>query len=451
MAYFRRLTRSAMVVVSVGVAFGACGGDDESSGSAGSAGSAGVGGGASGAAGVGASGSGGGGGTDASAGAGGATNPFDCSPASGAFPNLKLTELLAGFDRPLIAASPPGDDQRLFVGEQAGVLHVYKNGQLLPTPFLDISGRVNDAGNEQGLLGLAFHPSYAQNGRFYVHYTGKTPLSGDTVVSEFTRSTSDPDQADPSSEKLVLTVDQPESNHNGGSIEFRNGLLFLGLGDGGGGGDQHGTIGNGQSLSTLLGKILRIDPDAPAGGKQYGIPSGNMSGAGVLPEIWSYGLRNPYRFSFDACTGDLYMADVGQNKIEEIDVEPAGAASGLNYGWRVMEGSQCFNPATGCDTSGKVLPAAEYDHTKGCSVTGGYVYRGSAIPGLRGYYLYADFCSGNFWRFRWDGAQAQELSEITGEINPGGIGAISSFGQDAKGELYVTSFSGGKLFRIDAE
>jgi glucose/arabinose dehydrogenase len=288
-----------------------------------------------------------------------------------------------------------------------------------------------------------------------VHYSTQARnglANGDTVLSEWRRSAADPDLADATSERVLLTVSQPQTNHNGGMIEFGpGGFLFIGLGDGGGAGDVHGTAGNAQNTSTLLGKILRIDVDAQAPGKAYGIPAGNMTGQGVLPELWSYGLRNPWRFSFDACTGDLYIGDVGQNSWEEIDVEPSGQ-SGCNYGWRLLEGTHCFRPTQDCDPDGKTVhPVAEYGRGEGCSVTGGYVYRGSRIPALRGTYLYADYCTARFWAFEYSGGRALNHRELTSEINPLPIPQISSFGQDATGELYVTSLSGGTVHRIEAK
>jgi glucose/arabinose dehydrogenase len=427
----------------------ACGESESGSGSGGVSQ-----GGASGAAGKG-SGGGGAGGKAGSGGSGGGGG-FDCSAAVGEPPALKLTELpTSGLERPVLAISPPGDTERLFVMEQAGVIHVIKNGAQLPTPFLDIEELVTRAGNEQGLLGLAFHPGYAQNGRFFVHYSargggGHSP--NDAVIAEYTRSTGNPDQAD-TTEKVLLTQSDNESNHNGGSIEFspKDGFLYIGFGDGGGAEDVHGSNGNGQALDTLLGKILRIDVDTPAGGKPYGIPAGNMTTGGALPEIFAYGIRNAWRMSFDACTGDLFIGDVGQYEVEEISVAPAGQGQ-QNFGWRLLEGSSCFNPRSDCDPGNQtVRPIAEYTHSSGCSVTGGYVYRGSKIPGLRGTYLYADYCSGRFWALRYEGGQAQNAREITSDLNSARIGDISSFGQDASGELYVTSFDGNAVFRIDPE
>lgn len=442
--------------IAIAVGMVGCGSDDDGGGGpadgGNSGGSSGTGGGASGSGGNGAAGTGGTSGSGGVGGAGGATL-FDCSPASGTVPNLKLTPYATGLSSPTVGTAPLGDAERLFVAERGGQIQIVKAGAKLAQPFLNISDRIA-AGGERGLLGLAFHPNYATNGRFFVHYSGngKTAPTGDTVISEFSASG---DIADDTSEKVLLTVPQPEGNHNGGSIEFRpgdGGRLYIALGDGGGAGDVHGTDGNGQNLDTLLGKILRIDVDAaPAGGLKYAIPAGNMSGAGTRAELWSYGLRNPWKTTFDVCTGDMYIGDVGQGKIEEIDVEPAGSASGTNWGWRVMEGSSCYE-GTSCDKSGKKLPVAEYTHAKGCSVTGGYVYRGSKIPGLRGVYIYADYCSGNFWRLTFNGTTAVDASEITSDINPGtALKNISSFGQDGVGEVYVFGLNNGTVYRIEAE
>ncbi len=385
-------------------------------------------------------------------GSAGSTGLFDCTASSAAIPTLKLTQI-AKLIRPLIAESLPRLPNALVLGEQRGVLHVLEGGALRPSPLLDISSRVLQAGSEQGLLGLAFHPAYADNGRFYLNYTanGATAPQGSSVISEFTLS-ANPNVADANSERVLLSVAQPQANHNGGALVFRDGLLFIGLGDGGNIGDSgpgHAPGGNAQSLDSLLGKLLRIDVDSKSPGLAYAIPTGNMSGPNVRGEIWSYGLRNPYRFSVDPCTSDLYLADVGQNTTEEVNVEPATAASGRNYGWRVMEGSQCYNSAS-CDKSGMTLPVAEYDHSAGCSIIGGHVYRGSKIPGLRGYYLYADYCSGRFWALRWDGKSATGPQEISANLNPGAkTTQITSFGQDATGELYVMSLTYGFVFRID--
>ena len=435
-----------------------CGSDDEGGGSSGGASGSGGSGGATGGQGgtatggaagassggnAGTGGTGAAGGTGGTAGGGGSSGSYNCDAPLGTPPKLKLAEVAKGYSKPVFVVFPPGETTRMFVGEQGGTIRLFKNGSKVAKAVLSLS--VNTEKAEQGLLGMDFHPKFATNNKFYVYYSTGTG-AGSSRISEFVLKG---DVADKGSERVILQVKQPEWNHNGGMLLFgKDGFLRIFLGDGGGGGDPHGPKGNGQNLDTLLGKILRIDVDKKASGKEYGIPSGNMSGSGVRPEIWSYGWRNPWRGSFDACTGDLYVGDVGQGSIEEIDVEPAGSKSGLNYGWRVMEGSKCFNPKSGCDKTGKVLPVAEYDHSKGVSVTGGYVYRGSKIPGLRGQFLYADYGSGRFWRFRWDGKGAAGLKDITADISPK-ISGISSFGQDGSGEIYVLSRGAGAVYRFE--
>jgi glucose/arabinose dehydrogenase len=340
---------------------------------------------------------------------------------------------------PVDLTSPPGD-ARLFVVEKQGRIRIIRDGSLLPQAFLDITSQVS-SGGEQGLLGLAFHPDYAVNGRFVVNYTD---LSGDTHIAEFTVS-ADPDQANPATERLVLGVDQPFANHNGGQVAFGpDGYLYVALGDGGGGGDP---LENAQSLTTLLGKLLRIDLDA---GFPYGIPPDNpfAATAAARAEIWSYGLRNPWRFSFDRTTGDLYLGDVGQNEFEEIDVSTAaeGSGRGANFGWDILEGDICFESPSGCDRSGLLPPAVQYDHDDGCSVTGGYVYRGSAIPALQGTYFYSDFCSGWVRSFRFENGTATDEREWPALA----AGSVTSFGQDDAGELYVLT-SAGSVYRIVEE
>ena len=358
------------------------------------------------------------------------------APPEGTVP-VGLEPVAAGLEFPLYLTAPPGD-ARLFIVEKGGAIRLVKDGALLPTPFLDLRGLVS-TGNEQGLLGLAFPPDYASTGRFVVHYTD---AAGDTRLSTFLVS-ADPDVADPATESVLLAVDQPFSNHNGGQILFGpDGCLYLGLGDGGGSGDPENRA---QSLGDPLGSILRIDP---AGGTPYAVPPDNpfVGVPDARPEIWSYGLRNPWRFTIDRGTGDLYIADVGQNQWEEIDYAPAaeGAGRGVNYGWRRMEGRHCFESGA-CDQSGLALPVLEYSHGAGaCSVSGGHVYRGAAIPALQGHYFYADFCLGWVRSLRVEaGVVVEEADWPT--LRPGG--SIPSFGEDAAGELYVL-VADGRVLKI---
>jgi glucose/arabinose dehydrogenase len=351
-------------------------------------------------------------------------------PPQGTVP-VALQQVAGGLAFPLYLTTPPGDP-RLFVVEKGGAIRIIANGAVLPTPFLDLTSRVS-TGSEQGLLGLAFDPAYATTGRFVVHYTDP---AGDTRLSSFHVST-DPDRADPASEEVLIAIDQPFPNHNGGQIVFGpDGFLYFGLGDGGSGGDPNGT---GQRLDDLLGSILRL---SLAGATGYTVPADNpfVGVSGARPEVWSHGLRNPWRFSFDRLTGDLYIGDVGESRLEEVDVAPAGAGGGrgVNYGWNVMEGTSCYASA-GCDTTGLALPVLVYDHGQGCSVTGGYVYRGSAIPALQGHYFYADYCSGFVRSFRFAGGEVVDQTDWP-TLRPGG--AVPSFGEDAAGELYVLSADG---------
>jgi glucose/arabinose dehydrogenase len=348
-----------------------------------------------------------------------------------------LQEITRGLAFPLYLTSPPGDD-RLFVVEKGGAIRIIEDGVVLDEPFLDLSGRVSE-GAEQGLLGLAFPPDYASSGRFVVHYTD---LDGDTRVSFF-RVLDDPNRADSASESRVLTVQQPAPNHNGGQILFGpDGMLYIGLGDGGShdGGDE----GRGQSLDDLLGSILRIDVTSGSG---YTVPADNpfVGTDGVRPEIWSYGLRNPWRFSFDRGTGDLYIADVGAKLWEEVNRASAqdGAGRGVNYGWSRMEGPECL--VAGCDESGLTLPVLQYDHTKGCAVTGGYVYRGAEIPSIEGQYFYGDFCQGWVHSIPAEGEPGEPVDWPP--LSPGEN--ITSFGEDADGSLYILTASGG-VFKIVA-
>jgi glucose/arabinose dehydrogenase len=360
------------------------------------------------------------------------------SPTRDCLPHLQLTAVVRDLDQPLFFGAADGDDTRLYVVEQPGRIRLLKNGALTATPFLDISDAIS-AGGERGLLGLAFHPQYVTNGRFFVNYTNP---AGDTVIAEYRRSATDPDVAAPDAARVFFTVTQPFPNHNGGMVAFgSDGLLYIGLGDGGSGGDPQN---NGQSLDTKLGKILRIDVDA------YPTPpAGNLAGGD--PDIWDFGLRNPFRFSFDRGTGDLYIGDVGQDRFEEIDLELRGGG-GRNYGWRITEGLHCFNPATGCNLTGITLPVVEYGHQDGCSVIGGYVYRGRAIPGIVGRYFYGDFCSHRIWSFVRDGALVTSTLELTDDLDPThALRGITSFGEDAAGELYVVDGGSGVVFRVDPE
>jgi hypothetical protein len=350
-----------------------------------------------------------------------------------------LVLVAQGLDEPVFVTAPAGDP-RLFVVEKTGRVRIVRNDTVLAGVFLDLSTQVS-GGGEQGLLSLAFHPDYAQNGRVYASYTNR---AGDTRVVRYTVS-ADPERVDPSTADTVLALAQPYANHNGGLVAFGpDGFLYVGLGDGGAAGDP---LRAGQDLGNLLGKLLRLDVDRASG---YGIPAGNpfVGQSGARGEIWSYGLRNPWRFAFDRLTGDLYIADVGQGQWEEIDVAEAadGAGRGVNYGWNVMEGAHCYAAAT-CSTTGLTLPLVEYSHAEGCSVTGGYVYRGSAVTTLRGHYFYADYCAGWIRSFRVASGVATDARDWTGTLDAGG--QISSFGEDAAGELYVMTL-GGRVWRIAA-
>jgi glucose/arabinose dehydrogenase len=366
------------------------------------------------------------------------------TPSGGAPPpdssGARLEQVATGLDFPVYLTAPAGD-ARLFVVEKTGRIRIVRNGAVVAAPFLDLSARVSD-GSEQGLLGLAFDPHYAQNGRFFVDYTDK---DGNTRISRFSVSSSSADVADAASESAVIEIDQPYANHNGGQVVFGpDGYLYIGMGDGGSGGDPQG---HGQNAGDLLASILRVDVSAASG---YAIPADNpfVHQAGARGELWDIGLRNPWRFSFDRSGGDLYIADVGQNAWEEVDVSPAsnGAGRGLNYGWNRMEGTHCYEGST-CDRQGLTLPVLEYDHADGCSITGGYVYRGSAVPALRGMYFYADYCSGWVRSFTFAGGRATDPRSWP-SLRPGG--QITSFGEDANGELYILQ-SDGKVFRVVAQ
>ena len=345
---------------------------------------------------------------------------------------LAVTTVVSGLASPLFLTAPD-NDPRLFIVEQGGRIRIVENGELLATPFLDIASQIS-SGGERGLLGLAFHPRYATNGFFFVNFTDP---DGHTRVVRYTVS-ANRSVANAGSAKLIIRVDQPNSNHNGGMIAFGpDDMLYIGMGDGGGSGDVQN---HAQNRADLLGDMLRLNVDA---GDPYTPAAGNpfLSTPNVRPEIWAYGLRNPWRFSFDRTGRNLYIADVGQNAREEVNVVPTTRA-GVNYGWRIMEGSSCYNAAT-CNQTGLTLPVLDYAHSPACSVTGGYVYRGTAIPGIVGHYFYSDYCGGWLRSFRYADGAATEPRDWGLEL-----GSVLSFGEDAAGELYILSATGGRVLRI---
>ena len=367
--------------------------------------------------------------------------------ASGSPPDLAslhvaLNTVVTGLESPIGVVNSGDGSRRLFIVEQGGRIGIVRDGRLIDAPFLDIANRVS-AGGERGLLGLAFHPGFPRDARFFVDYTD---TDGNTVVASFSVPTAAADEADPGSEQVLLHIEQPFANHNGGQLAFgADGMLYMGMGDGGGAGDPHG---NGQRTDTLLGKILRIDVDHPSSDRPYGIPADNpFAKAGGMPEIWALGLRNPWRFSFDSLTHDLWIGDVGQGQWEEIDHQRAGTGAGANYGWNVMEGDHCYATGQQCDPSRFVAPVAEYGHDVGCAVTGGYVGRGSAPgdAGLRGVYVFGDYCSGRIW-----GLDAAGAAGVRPTLLLESGRQISSFGQDASGALYLTDLTRGELVRLTA-
>jgi glucose/arabinose dehydrogenase len=357
------------------------------------------------------------------------------SPPTSPNPALyQLTEVARGLAQPLLVTH--AGDGRLFIIEKPGRIRIFQSGSLLPTPFLDVTGLVS-LGNEQGLLGLAFHPQYATNGWFFINYTRG---DGDTVVARYTRSATNPNLADSATASIVLVVDQPFSNHNGGHMAFgRDGFLYIGLGDGGSGGDPQNRA---QNTNDLLGKMLRLNVNQ----LPYTIPSNNpfVGRSGFRGEIWSLGLRNPWRWSFDRLNGDLYIGDVGQGNIEELNRVPGTSAGGENYEWNFYEGTNRYR--AGEPTVGtRVGPFHQYDHSQGCSVTGGYVYRGSRLAALQGVYFFADYCNGRIWSAFRDASNRWLVAPFI----ESGV-ALSSFGEDSAGELYINDLSGGRIFRLDA-
>ncbi len=360
--------------------------------------------------------------------------------AKGADPPIALTPVITGLTQPVHITHAGDGSGRLFLVQQTGQIKIFQNGALSPVPFLDISSRVSCCG-EQGLLSIAFPPQFAQKGYFYASYTN---ISGNSVISRFSL-TANPDVADPATEQILLMVTQPFSNHNGGLMAFGpDGFLYIGFGDGGSGGDPNNFAQNLTDLpgnQKLLGKMLRIDVES--GTQPYAIPPTNPLLNGVRSEIWALGLRNPWRFSFDRQTGDLYIADVGQASFEEIDFQPAASPGGQNYGWRLMEGNHCFNPPTNCNDGTLTLPVHEYDHTQGdCSVIGGFVYRGTRYVSMQGVYFYGDLCSGRIWGLRNLGGIWQNQLLIDSSLS------ITTFGEDENGEIYVADYAAGVIYRI---
>jgi glucose/arabinose dehydrogenase len=430
------------------------------------AGGTGTGGAATGGAGTGATGAGGtgtGGAATGGASGGGVvpgTAGYDCTPASGTVPALQATPILtSGVDQPIVVAHEPnGAAGRIFVLSRLGRIHIVENGSLRAAPFLDFSSKVvagQGGADERGALGLAFHPDYATNGLLYVHYNDADDPNdtGDSIIEEYEVS-SDPNVATPTSGRVVLRVEQPANsssvfrNHKGGAINFgADGFLYIGLGDGGDSGDPSG---NGQDVTALLGKILRINPVA-SGSDAYTVPAGNLKDtmSNAAPEVWDYGLRNPFRSTFDGCTGDFYIGDVGQSAWEEVNVEKAGEG-GKNYGWNSMEGNHCYEPPSGCNETGITLPVLEYDRTSagGKSVIGGAVYRGSSLPGLRGSYIYGDYDTGNIWRTVYDRTAGTVSTPVSLKMDLNNVSALVAINNGPDGEIYFTSIAG-SIYKLE--
>ena len=383
--------------------------------------------------------------------------------------NLSSVLIADGYKKPVFITSSPNNAKLLYIVEQAGLIKIINDGKKLSRPFFDINKRVvnpNRPGDERGLLGFAFHPNHTNNGKFYINYMDN---DGNTIISEF--STNSELRADHKSERIILKLKQPYGNHNGGDIQFGpDGYLYISIGDGGKAGDP---LNAGQDLSSLFGKIIRIDIEQ----KPYGIPKSNpfFGQKDKREEIWAWGLRNVWRFSFDKQTGDKYLADVGQNKWEEVNFEPASSKGGLNYGWRIMEANHCYDPKENCPTEGLIKPIIEYPNdanhpafafriieelsfsetdVEGCSVTGGYVYRGQKIKSMQGQYIFGDYCSGNIWTLKVVNGKAINFKNRTEEINIGGgefTTYISSFGQDSDGEIYIIDYNGGIYKLIESD
>jgi glucose/arabinose dehydrogenase len=368
------------------------------------------------------------------------STPTSASPGQA---HIALDLRFSGLSSPVLITTAGDGSGRLFIVEQTGRIKIVKNGVVLSKPFLSIGGQVS-GGGERGLLGLAFHPRYETNRRLFVYFTD---LAGDIVVREYRASLANPDVVDTSTARRIIKIGHPgHSNHNGGMLAFSSGgRLFIGTGDGGGAGD---TANNAQRTDVLLGKMLRIDVDGSSGSRHYRIPSGNpYLGRTGRDEIWQRGLRNPWRWSFDRRNGNLWIGDVGQGSWEEIDraiLRSEGPGRGVNWGWHVLEGRHCFQPSSGCSTSGKTMPIVEFDHGNGrCAVTGGYVYRGSAIPTLYGGYVYGDYCSGEIWVITsWASSPATPTRLLDTSLN------ISSFGESGSGELFVVDHGGGRIYAV---
>ncbi len=368
------------------------------------------------------------------------TLPASPAPSAAALPafpspgDYVWAPVAEGLNQPVDIQHAGDGSGRLYIVLREGLIRVLQEGTLQAQPFLDIRERVGRRGAEQGLLGLAFHPRFAETGTFFVNYTDRR---GNTVIARF-RLSEDPTLADPASEEQLLYIEQPYANHNGGGLAFGpDGYLYIGLGDGGSAGDPHG---NAQSTDTLLGKMLRLDVDH---GQPYAVPADNpfIQGGG-RKEIWAYGLRNPWRFSFDALTGDLYIADVGQDAWEEIDLLPAGSTGGANFGWNYFEGTHPFAGTPPADLA-LVAPIAEYDHTQGCSITGGLVYRGTALPEWQGVYFFGDFCTGAIWGLRHIAGEWEMPRLFETDFS------ISTFGSDESGEIYLADYRSGTIYRLE--
>ncbi len=387
------------------------------------------------------------------------------------WPSISLHQVTSGLSSP-VAITHAGDGSgRLFITERAGRIRIFNGVSLLGAPFLDIISRVQSDSSEQGLLSVAFPPNYSTTGYFYVNYTSSIyGAIGDTIVARY-RVTANPNVADPNSEQIILRISQPEANHNGGQLQFgpNDGFLYIGMGDGGGGGDNHGAVGNGQDPAQLLGKILRIDVDQDSGNPApisftpsftyylpfvaanpsftYTIPISNpyTSTVPFRPEIWAWGFRNPWRFSFDRQNGNLYIGDVGQGSREEVDFQASSVITGPNYGWRCYEGNSAYN-TSGCGPIGNyVFPVTDYDHGAGrCSVTGGYVYRGPSYASMQGIYFYGDYCARTIWGLQLDGS-----NWVTSVLTTA-ISSISTFGEDQAGELYIAGYGNGIIYKIQS-